>query len=142
MSEVSVLQAAEGALHETQRRLFPIQGHRWLALGFVAFLDQCGRGGVGAPNVPSLSGKEAEEARELLGRVMAYLSSHIGVVVAGVAVVLALYLALRALVVWLQSRGTFMYIDDVETGRSDVRRPWHEHAGRAGSYFMWLFGVE
>jgi hypothetical protein len=147
MPEVSVLKAAESALAETQRRLFPIQGHRWLALGFIAFLDQCGRGG-GAPNIPNPGGGspggggEGGEIRDAVARGIAYLSTHVALVMGVAAAVLVLILALTALVLWLRSRGTFIYIDNVETGRSDVRRPWHEHAGRAGSYFGWLFGVQ
>jgi hypothetical protein len=148
MPEVSVIKAAESALEETQRRLFPIQGHRWLALGFIAFLEQCGRGG-GMPNVPNPGsgspgggGGEGTEIKDAVAHGIAYLSSHIGLVMGGVAVFLVFILAITALVLWLQSRGTFMYIDNVATGRSDIRRPWHEHAAHAGSYFLWLFGVQ
>jgi hypothetical protein len=148
MPEVSVIKAAESAMQEAQRRLFPIQGHRWLALGFIAFLDQCGRGGGGPTNIPnpgggsSGSGGEGREIAEAAGRAIAYLSSHIGLVMGVAAALLVLFIGVIALVTWLRSRGTFMYIDNVETGRSDVRRPWHEHAGRAGSYFAWVFGVQ
>jgi hypothetical protein len=149
MPDASVVKAAESALQETQRRLFPIQGHRWLALGFIAFLDQCGQG-VGSFNFHSPGGQtsgggleeQGEAIKNGLERASAYLSSHIALVMAGVALFLVFLLALWALLFWLRSRGTFMYIDNVATGRSDVRRPWQEHAGRADSYFAWLFGVQ
>jgi len=43
---------------------------------------------------------------------------------------------------WLSSRGTFMYLDCVATNRADVVRPWHEHRTIARSYFLWrlVFG--
>jgi hypothetical protein len=34
-----------------------------------------------------------------------------------------------------------MYVDNVATGRFDIKRPWHEHADRAWSYFKWSFGL-
>ena len=46
-AEPSPIEAAREAFEHTRRRLFPFRFERWLALGFVAFLDQCGRGGVG-----------------------------------------------------------------------------------------------
>jgi hypothetical protein len=145
MAEVSVLAAAERALQETQRRLFPIRGERWLALGFVAFLDQCGTGGGGSANFTNPGGGGrgegggGAEIREGLSRALGYLSSHIVVVMVLVAAVLVFGLAVAALILWLRSRATFMYIDNVETGRADVKRPWREHAGRASSYFAWFF---
>ena len=54
---------------------------------------------------------------------------------------LTLILALTALVLWINSRGIFIYLDNVATGRSDVARPWREHADLAGSLFAWRFGL-
>jgi hypothetical protein len=63
-------------------------------------------------------------------------------VIIGVAVVLlVVVVAITALVLWLGSRGIFMYVDNVATGRADVQRPWREHADAAGSLFAWRFGV-
>jgi len=46
-----------------------------------------------------------------------------------------------ALMLWIGSRATFVYIDDVATGRAEVSRPWSAHAERANSYFAWRFGL-
>jgi len=48
---------------------------------------------------------------------------------------------LTALVLWVGSRAIFMYMDDVATGRADVRRPWREHAELANSLFAWRFVI-
>ena len=67
-ADVSPLDAAQQALEHTRRQLFPFRFERWLALGFVAFLDQCGRtqtgfstGFPGGPSGPS--GDKAPAAR-------------------------------------------------------------------------------
>jgi hypothetical protein len=57
------------------------------------------------------------------------------------AAVLTVVIAFSALVLWLNSRGVFMYLDNVASGRTDFERPWREHAVRAGSYFVWSFGL-
>ncbi|HET8645346.1 MAG TPA: hypothetical protein VFO85_07645, partial [Vicinamibacteria bacterium] len=55
-----VIDAARQALRHTRRHLFPPRPRAWLALGFVAFLDQCGRGtgfgGGGIPGAPPATG--------------------------------------------------------------------------------------
>jgi hypothetical protein len=55
--------------------------------------------------------------------------------------VFAVALALVALALWIGSRATFVYADDVATGRAELSRPWRAHAEKAGSYFAWRFGL-
>jgi hypothetical protein len=144
---ISALDAAQQAVQHTRRHLFPFQFDRWLALGFVAFLDQCGRTQSGFSNrLPSWThGKQggggAEGPAEVLNQAGAWLAAHVMVVMAIAAVALVLFLCLTALVLWLNSRGIFMYVDNVSTGRADVARPWREHADKADSYFAWSFGL-
>jgi hypothetical protein len=143
---ISALDAAQQALAHTRRHLFPFRFERWLALGFVAFLDQCGRTQAGFSNSPSWvrdkSGGGGEEGpAKVLNEAGAWLAAHVMVVMAIAAVALVLILCVTALVLWLNSRGVFMYVDNVATGRSDVSRPWREHAGKADSYFAWSFGL-
>jgi hypothetical protein len=145
---LSALEAAGEAVEYTKRQLFPFQFDRWLALGFVAFLDQCGRaggGGGGGGNGfrGSLPGRESEGSSLApeLSRATEWLGSHLALV-AGIAVfVLVVLVAVSALVVWLSSRGIFMYVDNVATGRAEVVRPWHEHRDRAHSLFVLRFAV-
>lgn len=149
MADLSVVGAADRAIEETKRQLFPARLERWFALGFVAFIEQCGRGGMPL-NIPggggggggrggSGDGDAAEGAKEIANQAMSFMASHVVMVALIAAVVLALILAISAVVLWIRSRGTFMYIDNVATGRYDVGRPWQEHAGRASSYFAWTF---
>src|SRR5688500_20162184 len=44
--EPSPVDAATAAYEHTRRHLFPFRFERWLALGLITFLDQCGRGGI------------------------------------------------------------------------------------------------
>jgi hypothetical protein len=132
----SPIRAAQLAVDHARSQLFPFRFERWLALGFVAFLDQCGRGG-------GASGFRAGEKRAWPGAGQAadWLAAHAALVTAAAAAVFLLLLGIYALASWLQSRGTFVYIDDVATGRAEVARPWREHASLADSYFVWRFGL-
>ena len=146
---LSVVAAAQQAVELVKRRLFPIRLERWLALGFVALLDQCGRGGMGfgggggpggggSGGGSGVSG-EGGAAREL-ARAQAWVLDHLALIIGIGVAVLVLVVALMALVAFLRSRGVFMYLDDVATGRADIVRPWREHAGKAWSFFGWSFG--
>jgi hypothetical protein len=146
---ISALDAAQQAMAHTRRHLFPFQFDRWLALGFVAFLDQCGRTQAGFSNrLPAGlhnkgggGGGGEEGPARVLNEAGAWLAAHVMVVMAIAAVALVLFLCLTALALWLNSRGVFMYVDNVSTGRADVARPWREHADKADSYFAWSFGL-
>ena len=147
MTRVSVLDAAQQAMEHTRRHLFPFKFERWLALGFVAFLDQCGRSQegmrfpTGLPDHKSGGGEGGGHPGEVLSQVGAWLGAHVMVVMAIAAVLLVLLLCFTALVLWINSRGVFMYLDNVATGRADVSRPWREHTEKADSYFAWSFGL-
>jgi len=150
-NRVSVTDAIRDAFDHTRRHLFPIRVERWLFLGFVAFLDQCGRsfnGGGGGGGSPEHRGPWPRDGRGFAESVIEgvdaatdWLSAHAAPVAFGAVAVLVLVCGLLALVLWINSRGTFMYLDDVASGRADVRRPWREHARAAHSYFGWRFAL-
>src|SRR5260370_8212479 len=47
MASISVVDAAREAAQHTRRHLLPVSPLKWLTLGFLAFLDQCGRSFTG-----------------------------------------------------------------------------------------------
>jgi hypothetical protein len=153
-SQVSVIDAATEAVAHTRRHLFPIRPLRWLALGFLAFLDQCGRavtgggpGGGGRGHGGHWSDGRGGTERGLEGmaeglrEMLAWVSDHAVLVVFAALAGLLVVGGLVALVLWINARGTFMYLDDVASGRGDVARPWREHASAAWSYFGWRLGL-
>ena len=145
LAEPSPIDAAREAFEHTRRQLFPFRFERWLTLGFVAFLDQCGRGGVGGtlPGGPTGGGglPSPGSGNGSLSDIANWFHAHLGLIVAFAAGALVVVLALVALMLWIGSRATFVYIDDVATGRAEVSRPWSAHAERANSYFAWRFGL-
>jgi hypothetical protein len=139
ITRVSPIEAISRAIAQVRDQLFPFRFERWLALGLVAFLDQCGRtgGGGGGPNWRQPAG----DADEAILKGADWIGEHIVLVVVLAVIALILIVGLTALALWLNSRGTFMYIDNVATGRADIARPWREHARHANSYFAWRFGL-
>ena len=148
---VSTIDAAQAAIEHTRRHLFPIRFQRWIVLGFLAFLDQCGRtfnggGGGGGNGHPGRDwpGHERGVGEEVAGAVntaTAWLAAHAVEVALGVILGLVVVGGLVALLLWINARGTFMYLDNVTSGRADVARPWREHARAADSYFGWRLAL-
>ncbi len=148
---ISVIDAAGDAIAHTRRHLFPVRIQRWLVLGLLAFLDQCGRGGGGGGGTgwrtdASEWGRGpwpygTEDVPAALLRLSDWLSAHAAAIALAVIGGLVLLAGLMAVVLWVNARGSFMYLDNVASGRADVSRPWREHAGPSLSYFGWRFGL-
>lgn len=139
----SPFQAASEAWEHTRRQLFPFRFERWLVLGCAAFLDQCGRtgGGGGAPPGPLGVRTDWEEPLPHLPALPAWVTDNWALIAALAGVAAGLVLLLAALALWLGSRGIFVYLDDVATGRAEIARPWREHARLAASLFVWRVAV-
>jgi hypothetical protein len=141
--EPSPVEAAREAVGHTRRLLFPFRFELWLTLGLVAFLEQCGSGGTGGalPGPPPLGGFPDSASPPATGDLGGWFTAHLAVIVVVAAALLALAVAVVALVLWIGSRATFVYIEDVATGRGELTRPWKAHAEKAQSYFAWRFGL-
>jgi len=152
--QVSTVDAAAAAIEHTRRHLFPFRLQKWLVLGLLAFVDQCGRSWNGGP--PGGGGghgggggggwpRSGQEMGEEIGRgveaALTWLGAHVVQVAIGAIVGIALIGFLVALVMWINSRGTFMYLDNVASGRADLARPWREHFRAADSYFVWRLAL-
>jgi hypothetical protein len=143
---VSVVDAARDAIAHTRRHLFPVRLERWLVLGLLAFLDQCGRAGGGGSgwwdNASKASGGEWNgDVAGAIRSVSDWVSAHAVLVALCTFAGLGLLVGLLIVVLWINARGTLMYLDNVASGRADVSRPWREHARPAWSYFEWRFGL-
>jgi hypothetical protein len=147
---VSPVDAARVAYDHTRSQLFPIRLEKWLALGLLAFLDQCGRafrGGGGSPGGHGHAPRPGEWPPDMsqvgawLERVSEWVAAHAALLAIGAVVGLIVFGLVAAIVLWLNARGVFMYADAVATGRTDLGRLWRQHAEAASSYFGWSLGL-
>jgi hypothetical protein len=148
---VSPVDAARAAWQHTRSQLFPFRLERWLVLGVLAFLDQCGRafrGGGGSTggggNGHGAGGgfpPDFSEAGAWLQRASEWLAAHATVIALGAVAGILVFGVVAAVVLWVNARGVFMYADAVATGRAELSRPWRQHADAASSYFGWSLGI-
>lgn len=118
---------------------------RWLALGFTAWLASLGDwdyGGLeyvlgddddgGGPRILDQGVDFFSETwqRVLAGGLIAYL----------VVMVVLVLIAFGLLLIWLSSRGKFMFLDNVVHGRSRIAEPWGRYGRLGTSLFLWRVG--
>jgi hypothetical protein len=145
-AEIDYVQPVTLAMDRTRRILFqPFDIAKWFALGFTAWLAQLLEGGGGSVSYQqnfddsggnvSFNGWEdfklrAEQALDGLGDQLSWI-----IPVAIVLVLLAL--AVGVALLWLSSRGKFMFLDNVVHNRAMVKQPWHQFRTQGQSLFWW-----
>jgi len=126
------------AMAWTRRVLFtPFDAGKWFALGFSAFLAELY--GVGSYGYRGGSAFNRGRSGSMAGGegARAFLAEHallVGVlVVAGLAVLI--------LVQWLNSRGQFMFLDNLVRDRAEVQEPWHRLRALGNNLFVFQLSL-
>jgi hypothetical protein len=147
---VSVTAPIQPAIERARRLLFqPFDLATWFTIGFCAWLAGHGqmhftltnrqlllRGGAQAPGSSSWHGASEwlERFRDEVMRNLAWILP--------LAIALAcLIVVLGVLMVWLTSRGEFMFLHCVALGRAEVAVPWRQHARKAHSLFLFYLAL-
>jgi hypothetical protein len=120
-----------------QRILFrPFRIEIWLVLGFAAFLSEALTTGRGAGF--SWHGHPGALPGRMLhgvgGLASGALWTGLGLVILSAVLVLAI------LLVWVNSRGRFIFLDDVVRERIAIVEPWQRFARLGNSLFFWSIG--
>jgi|ERR1700674_3227457 len=150
-AQVSVTSPIQPAIERAKRLLFqPFNLGKWFAIGFCAWLAGLGQGGFTgfhgrlpsswrSSQVPSSSSwnGSGEWLEQLRDEVMRNLYWIVPVAVAAAGLIVVLWL----LLVWLSSRGEFMFLHCVALDRAEVAVPWHQHAGKARSLFLFRLAL-
>ncbi len=123
--------AISHAIERSKGLLFPVNGNKWFALGFTAFLAQCGESGssLQIPSFPTGSGGSgttsgssdfAAEFQTLLKT----LTDNLALTLILSTSALLLLLGLGVLYLWISSRAKLMFVESVIWDRLDVGAQW------------------
>jgi hypothetical protein len=143
---ISVVNPVSTAIERTRRILFePFDAGKWFVLGFCAFLAHLGEGGYGPPSTPPDNnprgggGRGPNDVRE----VNAWLQDHLALILVLVALTLLVTFAILVVLLWLNSRGRFLFIDGIVRNRAAVVKPWKKYRreGNALFGFRLAFGL-
>ena len=136
----------------TRRLLFePFKPGTWLQIGFCAFLMSLADGGIGSGfsfndewGMPGLGtdprpGLESREMAEMLQRALVWLGDHLLLVVGIGLVVLTVITVFSLVLLWLGSRGRFMFLNGVVANRFTIDKAWHTYRKEGNSLFWFRF---
>ncbi len=119
----------------------PFDLNKWFVIGFNAFLA-----GLLSWHRSS-SSSQAEQDRgmgwsefvHLPNRVWDWIIGHpwwfISIIIIGILII-----AIIIVITWLSSRGKFMFLDNVVTGRAEITKPWKQYSTAGNSLFLWRLG--
>ncbi len=137
--DISVTAPFGQALERVKTVLFqPFDVAKWFVIGFCAWLAYLGQGGFhGGFNYGGGGhGHGGNNLKAELNHAWQYVLHNLGwILPLAIGVVLVL-LALWLVVLWLSSRGRFMFLHCVALNTAEVAVPWQKHAKPANSLFL------
>ena len=129
-NKISCTKAVCSGWDRMEKTLFhPFDLGNWFLLGFSAWLANLGQG-VGAHfNLPSMPQK-TDFPMEHIPVALLVLISFILVALATFGIVLAIVM------LWIRSRGDFMFLDNIVNGRKLILEPWRKYSRMGNSLFV------
>ncbi len=141
-AKVSVVDPVSHAIEWTKRLLFrPFDLGRWFVIGFCAWLAGLGESGGANFNYRYGEHHNVGNFRDALHRAHAYFLSNIAWLLPLIIVLVVLGVALGLLLLWLSSRGRFMFLHCVALNRAEVAEPWRQFARQGNSLFLFRLAL-
>jgi len=134
--QIAYVEPFASAFERMRALLFqPFDLARWLTIAFTAWLATLGNGGGGfRVNLPA-----PQDGRHhvSVAAIRSYVHEHLWLIIALVGLVCLISLAVSLVLLWLGSRGRFMFLDNAVTGRAAVVEPWRKYRRPGNSLFVW-----
>jgi hypothetical protein len=131
---ISLMDQIGPSIDHTKAILFaPFDLNRWLAIGFCAWLASFGEGGSSGGS----RNQDSNEVTEVVNRAQDFLTANPMIA----AAFFILGIILFVLVIWLSSRGRFMFYNCVLYNSDQVVQPWHYYKHLASSLFRFRLGL-
>ncbi len=123
----------------------PFDLGKWFALGFTAWLATLGENG-GRFNFPSGGGGGDPHGKhssapcgpaEMMTQAMEWCRGHLTLIIGCAAALFLLVVVLSVALCWLNSRGRFMFLDNIARNDKRIAEPWSEFRAEGNSLFWW-----
>lgn len=118
----------------------PFDLNKWMRVGFTAFLAglvDC-NGGKGGNNSGRQDHAQWDEFFRFPQTAWDWLTSHplwFNLIILGVV----FFVIFISVLIWLSSRGKFMFLHNVANDAMDISKPWHTYRREGNSLFIWQF---
>jgi len=135
------------AYERVKRMLFkPFDLGKWFIIGFCAWLAALGESGgfntgYNFNTGNSRHGQPAESFRHFYFQARDYVQENFYWIVPVAILFVLLSLAVWVVLVWLSSRGKFMFLHCVALNTAEVQAPWQKYAGVANSLCWFRLGL-
>lgn len=142
-TRISLTAPVEAAWAGTKKILFsPFDLGKWFALGFSAWLASLMENG-GSFNFNSGRGGDAASAefQRTMGGVVNAWNEWQGIIIGSIVALVLIGFVLGVVLLWVKSRGKFMFLDNVVHNRDAVKVPWREFSEHGNSLFKWTLGL-
>jgi hypothetical protein len=140
---IAYLEPFERAWERMKLALFrPFDLHKWFVVGFNAFLAALAESRNGSAGWRGRRDMSFREFLDLPAKAWAWLTSHPGWFI-GIGFLTVAAIVLGIVLLWLSSRGKFMFLDSVVHNRAEIAKPWREFRKEGDSLFLWrlVFGI-
>ncbi len=119
----------------------PFDLGKWLVIGFSAWLARLAGGGGGGGTRLNLGRDHMSQlhVRQALRSAWEHLRAH-PYWIALIVVAAVVLLVIAVLLLWISSRGKFVFLDNVVHNRARIAEPWRRFAQRGNSLFLWRLG--
>lgn len=114
----------------------PFDIHKWFVVGFNAFLAGLADMHNGSGGSRSSDRFNFREFIDFPNRAWQWMMDHPGWFI---AIIFGAMIAvvIGVVVLWLSSRGKFMFLDNVVHNKEEVARPWREYRREGDALFLW-----
>ena len=142
--EISVTEPVSPALERVKTMLFqPFDLGKWFTIGFCAWLAFLGEGGGGGGFNTAFNNKfnadnggpAGDSLRHAYHQARDYVVNNLDWIIPSAAGAMILLLALWLVILWLSSRGRFMFLHCVALDKAEVAGPWSKFEREANSLF-------
>ncbi len=131
---ISVIDPVDAAIQRVKQMLFrPFHLEKWLIVGFCAWLANFGQSGGPSFNVRRGFGSAEELKNQVIQNLPFILVIGAVAITAGTLICVAL--------MWLSSRGRFMFLHCVAEDRAEVKIPWRRYRMQGNSLFLFRLAV-
>ena len=151
--EIGVTEAIEPAYERVKQMLFkPFDITKWIVIGFCAWLAGFGESGGGGGGFNgfnnafnnhhhNFNGNGREQLQHFYEQARDYVAANFYWIAPVTIFVVVVLVTIWLLILWLSSRGKFMFLHCVALDRAEVEAPWMKFSGAGNSLFRFRLVV-
>ena len=132
---ISIIKPVNEAIERTKTILFkPFNLEKWFIIGFCAWLAGLFEGSGGGLNF-NFNDKDRFDKSQLPPGLMHLWHEHMTLIVIAATAAVILFITLFAVLLWLSSRGKFMFLDCLAKNKAHIKEPWKTFKKQANGLF-------